>query len=161
MLKKEFEFILQDELIYSHDGKAGVVAKRLLLRAPNTKLLSLASKLSSIVMASFIKAHENQKQPKKPETQTKSKENTELTDLNGTEVYMIISAHIESNKMQEFIETFKDLILSDNICLIDGKEPLTDNLLDSIDSRETLRLLGDYVANFLLPSDTTSSAKKK
>lgn len=154
MLKKEFEFILQDELFYSHDGKAGILAKRLLLRAPNTKLLSLASKLSSIVMSCLVKARENYKDDKDVKTNTKD------DGIDGQSIYMIISSSSTQIQMSELIESFQELILSDNICLIDGKEPLTLDLFNSIDSREALRLLGEYIANFLLPSIMSISKKK-
>lgn len=155
MLKKEFEFVLQDELVYSHDGKAGLIAKRLLLRAPNTKLLSLASKLSSIVMAALIKAREAYKDTK--ENKTSSSQNE---DVDGAGIYMLVSGSIDSKQMNELIEAFQELILSKDICLVDGKEPLTLDLFNSIDSRETLRLVGDYIANFLLPSITSNTKKK-
>lgn len=155
MLKKEFEFVLQDTLIYSHDGKAGITAKKLLLRAPSTRLLSLASKLSSIVMAALMKARENYK------GEDNSKTNTEQgSDIDGQSIYMLVSGSIESKQMSVFIDTFQDLILSENICLVDGKEQLTLDLFNSLDSRETLRLLGDYIANFLLPSIMNNSKKK-
>lgn len=154
MLKKEFEFILQDNLIYSHDGKAGIAAKRLLLRAPSTRLLSLASRLSSIVMAALIKARESFK------FDEGNKAAAQGSDIDGESIYMIVSGSIESNKMSEFIDIFQELILSDGICLVDGKEQLTLDLFNSFDSRETLRLVGDYIANFLLPSIMGNSKKK-
>jgi len=155
MLKKEFDFILQDDLIYAHDGKAGIKAKRLLLRAPTTRLLSLSSKLSSTVMSSLIKARENYKEDT-------SKKDVESQDdiIDGASIYMLISGSLAPEQMAEFVEVFQDLILSDNICLIDGKEALTLDLFNALDSRETLRLLGDYIANFLLPSIMLQSKKK-
>jgi hypothetical protein len=156
MLKKEFEFILQDNLLYSHDGKAGIQAKRLLLRAPSTKLLSLASALSAIVMTAFIKARENFKSDSTTKKETVAKEE----NVDGAGIYMIMSGSITTEQMQSFVTTFEELILSNGICLIDGKEPLTQDLFNSLDSRETIRLIGDYIANFLLPSTMTQSKKK-
>jgi hypothetical protein len=168
MLKKEFEFILQDELIYSHGADAKIVAKRLLLRAPNTRLLSMASKLSSIVMAGFIAADKNRKAETEEERRIRE-ENEKKNILLGAKkddsvdaetLFMIISGSIDQNQMNIFINTFQELFLSDGICLIDGKVSLTQPLLDSIDSRETLRLMGEYIANFLLPSGMNNSKKK-
>jgi hypothetical protein len=155
MLKKEFEFILQDTLIYSHEGKAGITAKRLLLRAPTTKLLSLASKLSSTVMSALIKAREMYK-----DKEGDGKGSAQGGDVDGDTIYMLISGSIDTKQMSDFIETFQELILSTNICLVDGKEPLTLDLFNSLDSRETLRLVGDYIANFLLPSIMGNSKKR-
>ena len=154
MLKKEFDFVLQDTLIYSHDGKAGITAKRLLLRAPNTRLLSLASKLSSTVMTALIKAREGFKDS------DNTNKSQDASDIDGASIYMLISGSVDSKRMEEFINTFQELILADNICLIDGKEPITSDLFNALDSRETLRLLGDYIANFLLPSIMSNTKKK-
>lgn len=147
MLKKEFDFVLNDKLVYSHGGQAGLFAKKLLLRAPSVRLLILASKLSSIVMTALVKARENYKTD-----DLKSSIETPSITLDGMSVYILISAHVSSEQMEVFVSTFKDLIVSKDICLIDGKEPLTLDVLDYLDSREMLRLLGEYTANFLLPS---------
>jgi hypothetical protein len=155
MLKKEFEFVLQDVLIYSHEGKAGITAKKLLLRAPNTRLLSLSSKLSSIVMGALIKARESYK-----DNEDTKNVSSQASDIDGASIYMLVSGSIDSKQMSNFIDTFQELILSDNICLIDGKEQLTLDLFNLLDSRETLRLVGDYIANFLLPSIMSNSKKK-
>jgi hypothetical protein len=169
MLKKEFDFILQDQLIYSSENKAGITAKRLLLRAPNTRLLSLASKLSSIVMAAFIKIN-NEKKPEAEEEKKarlekekkEAKEGKKESDAqDGQSFFMLISGACSQEQIDIFVDKFQELILSDGICLIDGKEPLTSSLFEMLDSREASRLIGDYVTNFLLPSDTISSAKKK
>jgi hypothetical protein len=154
MLKKEFDFILQDALVYSHEGKAGIIAKRLLLRAPSTKLLGLASKLSAIVMSALIKARESYKAEKGGKTEEQSGE------IDGSSIYMLVSGSSDSVQMSNLIEHFQELILSDGICLVDGKEPLTIDLFNSLDSRETLRLVGDYIANFLLPSIMSNTKKK-
>jgi hypothetical protein len=170
MLKKEFEFILQDELIYSYEANAKIIAKRLFLRAPTTRLLSLASKLSSIVMSAFLAAEKN----RKPETEeerknrevreaaekNKSSSNAKEDLVDAETIYMLVSGSLDTKQMSFFIDTFQELLLSDGICLIDGKAMLTQDLLNSIDSRETLRLMGDYIANFLLPSIMNPSKKK-
>jgi len=157
MLKKEFEFILEDTLTYSHDGKAGISAKKLLLRAPSCKLLYVANQLSSMVMNALMKARGNYT--------SDSNDNSSSSGplkIDGESVYMIISSSFNDKKqMDDFSKAFEDLILSDNICLIDGKEPLTQDLLADLDAREFLRLTGDYIANFLLPSIMNQSTKKK
>ena len=159
MLKKEFEFLLEDRLVYSHDGKAGIVAKKLLLRAPTTKLISLASKLNASVSAAFLKANESRK--KEDDAKKDSKPSKESTEVDGAGIYMVVSGSMDEKQVDSFICLLKELILADNICLIDGKEQLTLDLLDSLDTRETLRLMGDYIANFLLPSIMDQSKKTK
>jgi len=159
MLKKEFEFVLQDELIYSHDGKAGLVAKKLLLRAPSCKLLGLANKLSSAVTGAFMRAYEKTQSASKNSKASKASVNSDEA-LTGDACYMIVSSSFENEDQAErFANAFKELVTSSYICLIDGKEPMTSDLWDQLDARELFRLMGDYISNFLLPSVMNQSKK--
>lgn len=159
MLKKEFEFILQDELIYSHDGKAGLVAKKLLLRAPSCKLLGIANKLSSYVMGAFMQTYE--KGFSNAQSQKSKKSSSVNTDepITGDMCWMLLSSSFKSNEGVDFMDTFKELMVDHSVCLIDGKEPITSDLFDQIDAREMFRLVGEYVSNFLLPSIMNQSKK--
>jgi hypothetical protein len=156
MLKKEFEFILHDEMSYSHGGNANICAKKLLLRAPTTKLISLASRLHSLVMSAMFNAREKFSSDK-----SSSNNQKQDTEFDGEGLFMFVSGALSSDQVEKLVDNFNELILSPNICLIDGKEQLTSYVLENLDAREMQRLIGDYIANFLLPSVTNQSTKKK
>lgn len=159
MLKKEFEFVLQDELTYSHDGKAGLVAKKLLLRAPSCKLLGIANRLSAAVAGAFMRSYEENKSLVASKESSVSQKEAEEA-FTGDACFMVVSSHFETDeKAEKFANTFKELVTDPYICLIDGKEPMTNDLWDKLDARELFRLMGEYILNFLLPSAMNRSKR--
>lgn len=148
MLKKIFEFKLEEELIYAHDGKADCKAKKLVLTAPSTQERLTAGKLSSYVATALQHMH-NLQSLDKNKSQKKDED-----EIDGATMFMFISGNLDDDKISNFLDLFFDLFTRGNICLIDGKARITQSILESIDLREFNRLAGEYIVNFLLPFRT-------
>lgn len=142
--KKEFEFILTEELDYSDSGDAKKT-KRLILRAPANIHRNEAYKLRQGLLIGMTEA------------QARLKSSTEITNQNQNQTdeidgQGILTGLFMSNiDMIEYVELFERLLLN-GCCLVDGKINLTSGILKKIPIDDEERLLGEYIANFIFPS---------
>jgi len=142
--KKEFEFILQEDLQYA-DGTGGFAkAKKMLLRAPSTKQKKYSIKLRQGFMQA-VKSNVDTFSKSKNTAKTSSSHE----EMKGEEILgLMLMSDVD---MVGFCDTFKDLLI-DGCCLVDGKIVLTLSLYEGLSDEETSRLMGEYIANFLIPS---------
>lgn len=144
-LKKEFEFLLKDNIQYSDGAGSFTKAKKLLLKAPFPKhkkyTLNLRQKFMQAIKSSINSFSSSNNISKSTEIQS---ENIKGDDL----ITILLMSDVD---IVNFSDIFKDLIL-DGVCLVDGKIPLISTMYDELSEDESLRLMGEYFENFLLPS---------
>lgn len=144
-LKKEFEFFLQDEITYSDGRGEAIKTKKLFLKAPSNKQTKYAFKLQQKfmqAMKSNMADMKNQAASNQSETKTDEK-------LNGDSIFTALL--MSSIDISEFLEDLKMLLIS-GACLVDGKVELIEAWFDLIGFEDKGKLLGEYIASFLLPS---------
>lgn len=144
MLKKEFDFILQEGIQYSENG-AFPIAKKLTLKAPSNKQRKIVSKLQQGLIQALMSTTKYSNQNKEIKKDKTSLDGGFTADV----VLMLLQA--SDIDISSYMENFKELLTS-NICLVDGKLPLNSQQYDELSIEEGDRLLGEYIINFLLPA---------
>ena len=140
-MKKEFTFLLEDEIQYSKDGEF-VKTKKLLLIAPSNKQRRDVIRLQQSFMQA-IKSSMNSF------SDSKAKKTTGNETLKGDEIIaMLLMSEIDICAM---LDSFRDLLLSGS-CLLDGKVDFKEIHFDEISINDSQKLMGEFIANFLLPS---------
>lgn len=145
----EFTFTLSSPVKY-HDAGQVTEGHELLLKAPSNKNRIESAKLKQ----GFFRALKSMADERgNVDTETaESKDNL----ISGSEVVSIIM--MSGVDLSEYQENFRQLLLN-GICFI-GSEKLTAPMFDSLSDSDTERLMGEYVANFLLASHLSKMATK-
>jgi hypothetical protein len=145
-LKKEFDFLLQDEIIYSDGQGNAVKTKKLFVKAPSPKQKKYAYKLQQKFMQA-LKGNLADMQKNNSSSAAESKSDSEKLDGSA-----IITALLMSNvDINDFMDDLKCLLTSGS-CLIDGKVELIELWFEQFGFDDQEKLLGEYIASFLLPS---------
>lgn len=145
-LKKEFDFTLQEEITYADEQSNAVKTKRLFIKAPSSKQKKYAFKLQQKFMQALKGNIADMQKSGNVETK-ETKDDSEK--LNGE---AIITALLMSNiDINDLIENLKELLTSGS-CLVDGKINLIEPWFDQLGFNDIEKLLGEYIASFLLPS---------
>lgn len=144
--KKEFEFILNEEIEYQVEGDIKKTNK-LLLKAPANINRRETYKLRQDLLKGMREAADFGNEQNQDQNQKLNKSSQD--DLDASTV--LAGLFMSSIDMTEYIETFEQLLLEE-CCFVDGKVKLTELLLKKISTDDLELLLGEYVANFILPS---------
>lgn len=140
----ELNFTLEMPLEKIAMGGVETTVTELVLHAPPAKHKKYPIKMRKIFSAAMMSLADNRKEQEvKPQ---------EESDLDGESVIqMLYMANADIEKMHDL---FKELICLKgmNVCLMNDSEPLTEFCYDKIDANDIDRLLGDYLANFMVPS---------
>jgi len=153
-MQKDFEFILKSDVKYHQAGES-VKAKKLLLRAPSIKHGKICAKLQQCYQRAQIDQQEiilklgmeKMGQLIKMTKDSKS-EDSQPKVANGKEIVSLLQQSIKVD-FSDFLDLFKELLLSSGICMLDGKIDLLELHYDSISYAEIIQLLGEYFSNFL------------
>jgi len=94
-------------------------------------------------------------------TANKSNETTNTTDeVDNSQWVMLLSTSPIQNLYVSFCEKFKDLLLhKTTVCFI-GDKPLGETWCDRMSNDDFDLVMGEYIANFLLPSPILKALKK-
>lgn len=143
-LISEFTFIL-DTPVSIAVGGSFVPVSEMILKAPSNKQRNESAKLKQ----GFFRAVEEMQGRSSDKIESKETINTSSDDdLTGDKIIPVLfMSKIDINAYQE---NFRVLLLND-ICTIGGTK-LTSPIFDSISDADTERLMGEYIANFLLSS---------
>jgi hypothetical protein len=157
MMQKDFEFILKSNVDYHQNGES-VKAKKLLLRAPSIKHGKLCAKLQQ----SYKRAQNDQQEKLlkvgiekmgqliKEIKKTKTDEaDAKSANVNGKEIIELLQSS-SSIEFSDFLDLFKELLLSGGVCLLDGKIDLLEIHYEKMSYSEIINLIGEYFTNFLL-----------
>lgn len=138
VIQDEIEFVLGRPIDYAASGELAK-GKLLILKAPSSRNQKERIRLQQ----GFFQAISSLK------NDGESKKDAGSADIKGSEILaLMLSSSID---MVAFHEDFKRLITS-GVCLVEGTEPLTVPLYDKICPDDLDRMLGDYLAGFILSS---------
>jgi hypothetical protein len=142
MNKSEFEFELKESVIeYANNGEK-VAASYLTLKAPSPKQTKFFMKLRQFFMQAL------KENVSSFNTSGTSKTDNDNAELKGEDVMsMILMSSVDTDKMLDIFES-----LLPDVCLLDGKVSILPYMIKQIYPDEMGMLLGDYLANFIVPS---------
>jgi hypothetical protein len=147
--KKEFEYILSESFKYSHEGQH-LDAKRLLLRAPSAKYLELIGEIQGMYMSAMIKISGMINSSKREKDNTNQEDTSKKSkDDDGSTTFGLVLSGMNGEEIKKFNQSFIKLFTTEDICLIDGKEKMTDSLLQEMHYKEVQNIMGEYIKNFL------------
>lgn len=148
--KSEFTFELIKPLPYHRDGEQ-VFAKEIILKAPSNKQQHETSKLKQ----GFHRAiHELQNSEAANSKKNKNKDNEE--DINGEDIIsMIMASKIDFGEYQQVFGS----LLRNDIGWIEN-EKITMPIYNNISDEDFEKMMGEYIANFLLISMMKNFKKK-
>jgi hypothetical protein len=143
MHKSEFDFSLSDKIIYHSGSSAECTCDTLSLRAPSNKDRKRIFKVQQMFLQatkSMISMSKDQGNIPDP-----SDANADL------DAGMIVSVIMMSGvDFGDFTDAVCNLLYKN--CYLDDDTKLNEALFDKISLDDAQRLVGEYVANFLLPS---------
>jgi len=147
MSKKQFEFILSDEISYAYKGDMKKTTL-LVLKSPASEQGFSARRLQQFIMRAF---KENQAAQKIENTQSQqSAQEVSDQEIPG-EILLGLLFMSDNIKIEDVEKEFKSLMTS-GCCFLGGETPLTSEKYDKISIEDTTKLMGEYLANFLLLS---------
>lgn len=142
-MKATIEVVLTTPFEYHHKG-AKAEAQKLILMAPFGNVRHLTTELKQTFFRA-LKYHET--------TRGADKVNAEIPqekDLEGKQILaLMFMANVD---MVAFMKTFKDLMMANKICMIDGVEQMTAVTFDKMSDEDADTVIGDYLANFIVSS---------
>ena len=145
-IQDELEFVLERPIEYASNGEK-TEGKLLILKAPSSKNQKERIKLQQ----GFFRAITGIK------NEGKDKDKNDTADIKGSEILaLMLSSDID---MVAYHEDFKRLITS-GVCMVEGTEILTAPLYDKVDPDDLDRMLGDYLAAFILSSVLRTLSRK-
>lgn len=148
-LKKEFDIELDDAITY-HKGGSEAYCKSLKLKAPANMHRDYILKLKQGFFQAIAGLPSNQGPAQA------GPQDTDAT-ITGTEVISILM--MSKINLVEYFEVFKNLMCQGCCTLEDGTK-MTSFIWDKLDIEDSERMLGEYLANFLLSSWITTLKKK-
>jgi len=146
----EFTFALSNPLEYMEAGNISF-AKELILKAPSNKQRNEAAKLKQ----GFFRALKGMANGK-GEVATDTKDSKKDETISGTEVMSVIM--MSDVDLADYQDAFRTLLLNDT-CFA-GVQKLTAPMYDKLSDADTEKLMGEYIANFLLASHLQKMATK-
>lgn len=141
-IKSEFTFTLTNSIKFT-EGGSQADGTTLLLKAPSNK----HRRESAILKQGFFRAVKDMQQDNAPENVDTTAQQDDEDQGEGI-VSLISMSDVDLVKYQE---SFRDLLLND-VCYVNSTVKLTAPLYDSLSEVDTSKLMGDYLANFLLAS---------
>lgn len=144
----EFHFNLESPIDY-HKGAQIEKAHELTLKAPSNKQRHQSAKLKQ----GFFRALKGMADNRGEITDVVDEKQSVIT---GSEVISIIM--MSDVDLSEYQDNFRELLLN-GACFV-GDIKLTSPMYDLLSDSDTERLMGEYVANFLLASHLKKMATK-
>ena len=151
MDKLQFDFILSQEITFAHKGET-IYTKLLSLYAPSAKNMKKAIQLQAGFSASLKAIQKDvsdiDRENALKEAETKTEEDKTFA---GDEIINLLKM-ANAIDLTEYYEIFQRLLTSTSscICKVDDKEILTDSLFESISFHDLQKMLGEYLARFLV-----------
>ena len=143
-MKESFTFDLTKKIIYT-TGDMKLEAEYLSIKAPAIAQYKLINELEQL----FVNCYKNSMEFFM-RFQSKDVDKQENKELDRNTILTIIQ--MSSTDINIFLTKLRDLLTSNQSCLLDGKEVLTTYLYDQINRIDRNNLLREYIANFTLPS---------
>ena len=152
MKKSEIEFCLTTPIKYAGDG-AQIDGFKLILKAPSGKNIYHRALLKQQLMIAF-QWMESQKPKSSSADVASSKPDAKLTDDDIKDVGDALALAIYAAPgvdIDRVLGEFSQL-LTEGACSVEGEKDLTKSLFDKISLDDVDAMLGQYLANFIMPS---------
>jgi hypothetical protein len=145
MLKTEFEFTLSRPIKFAHKGEVQEGIK-LILNEPNNRNPHRVR-----LQQAFIKAAQSI-QAKTSKVASEAVTVSETPDITGNDIYMLLLS--SDTDVSIYHNYFRDLIIDSNhgCCMIEGMEKMNATTFDRMSPKDTDRLLGEFMENFIVAS---------
>lgn len=138
---KELEFHLEEPLEYAHDGDPATT-EEITLKAPKTRQRKTVGKLKQYFFRALPKDQTDDDEKKQDQPQDE-------VEIKGDEIIFLIAQ--SDVDYTDFIEQGRKLMLSGTAEVAPGV-PLTDVLIDRMSIDDVDRMIGEYVATFIVRS---------
>jgi len=152
MQKSEIEYCLKSPIKYAGDG-GQIDGYKLILKAPSGKNIYHRALLKQQLMIAF-QWMESQKPKSAPDANATAKPDAKLTEDDikdaGDALALAIYAApgVDINRvLGEFAQ-----LLIEGACSVEGEKDLTRSLFEKITLDDVDAMLGQYLANFIMPS---------
>ena len=144
MEKGEFDFVLTEPVDY-HAGGESRQGKLLVLRAPSNKVRQQRTKLKQWFMQSLAELQTGN-------TTTDGAKDGGISEQEFAEYVVHLLYSSKTVSMVNILDEFKALVCSPGICKVENEVDMTSAIFDKLDSDDTDRMVGEYLANFILAS---------
>jgi len=149
-LKTEIQFTLDRPIDIDYNGEK-TEAKMLVLKAPSNKVRANRARLKEgFLQAINENAREAADRVQVESSEDKKQEIIKDEDLADYVVMMLYGSKTVS--IVDMLEEFKNLLIHGKCCKVEGEVELTNLLFEKMDAEDTDRLLGEYLAAFILAS---------
>lgn len=147
--KSEFTFKLIKPLSYHDGGNSEAISKELILKAPSNKQRRQTAKLKQGFFRAVGDMSKN--------NQNDSNSSDDSGEMGGTQVLtMIMMSKVD---LGDYQDVFRELLLND-ICFLNENEKLKSHTYENLSGEDSEKLMGEYIANFLLSSWMNNLMKK-
>jgi hypothetical protein len=147
MEKNTFIFNLSEELEYSKSGNF-VKTASLELRAPGMNEYDESMDFAQGILAAIMEVGRNQNFSEEDLEKARKKSDTEKS-MTADEIIPVLLAS-RNVKFKDTATYFKKLLVL--VCTTDGIVYLTSDLINKLNPQDFTKLLGEYAANFIVPS---------
>ncbi len=141
-LKTEHEVVLTSLVKYSHAGES-LEATSVLLIAPSANQLKNTVSLKQYFFQAITSMDDGK------EGDDKAKAKAKDIEMDGGAVMSMM--YMSKIDMNDLFDDAKKLLTS-GVAKLDGKEPLTDALIEKISVNDYEKIVGEYLVNFILAS---------
>lgn len=146
-IKSEHEFKLNVPVKY-HSGGDHHEGSLIILKAPSNKVRAQRGALKQAFMQSIREAEDNTKVT----VQTDGNDDTVIQDNEIADYILMMLYSSKTIKIATIIEEFKQLLTVGKCALVEGEVPMNALMFDEMDADDCDRMMGEYMANFILAS---------
>jgi len=151
MKKTEIEYCLESPIKYTPDG-SGTQADgfKLILKAPSGKNIAKRAILKQQLMIAFqwMQAQRQQTtQDAKPQSDTKMTDDDIKALGEGLSLAIYVAPGVD---IERILGEFAELLIQ-GACSVEGEKDLTRSLFEKIPLDDVDAMLGQYLANFIMP----------
>lgn len=154
MYKSSFDFTLSEVLHYPRDGEIASTNK-LTCFAPSAKHGQIVVKIKQAVMRAFARQAEINSAKEKASKNIHKVHKENDAEISGDDMLVLLGSS-EVVDMADMLNWFKELLLSGVCCIPpitkEYRHLLKDGEYDNLPYCDIERLMGEYIATFLLPS---------
>lgn len=147
MEKNSFIFKLSEELEYSQGGNF-VKTASLELRTPGMGEYNESMDFAQNVLGAIAESTKNQNFSE--EDIKKAQETVSTQEIMTTGEIIPLLLMSRAIKFKDTAKYFRKLLIL--VGTTDGKTPLTDDLINKMNPQDFTNLMGEYAANFIVPS---------
>lgn len=150
-MSKSIEFELSESFKYAPGNGEEVDAVFIELKEPTGKITEYCCDVESIVSGSIAKMKEMFSDEELEEAKEKAKEKASGEKLDSEELdgdAALAMMNSSGADMRKIVLLFKEIFPI--VALVDGEKPLTKPIMDRMHHKDLRKMIGVYVANFIM-----------